>query len=77
MEEAIKLKPCKFCGGLGRIKTELLDLEDYQLFQVFPEVDHGDCCFVIECSHCGATTGPIYTMENAVKVWNMGEAELD
>lgn len=76
MEETIKLKPCKLCGGLGKIGTKPFDLEDYRLFQMFPRIEHEDCSFAIKCSHCGATTGSIYTLENAVKVWNMGEARI-
>lgn len=76
MEKTIKLKPCKLCGGIGRVRTEPFDLEDYKLFLMLPEIEHGDCSFVIECVDCGATTGSIYTVENAVKVWNMGEARI-
>lgn len=31
MENTIKLKPCKFCGGLRRIRTVPFDSEDYGL----------------------------------------------
>lgn len=77
MEKTIKLKPCKFCGGLGRIRTEPFDFEDYELFQKCLDIEHDDCSFVVECSHCRATTGPIYTVKNAAKVWNSGEAMVD
>lgn len=73
MEMTLNLKPCKFCGGLGRIGTRPFDLEDYKLFQMFPRIGHEDCSLVIECSHCGATTDCMYTAENAVKGWNSGK----
>lgn len=77
MEKIIKLKPCKFCGGLGRIRTVPFDSEDYELFRKYPDIEHDDCSFTIECSHCKATTGLIYTVENAGKVWNSGEVRVD
>ena len=76
MENTVKLKPCKFCGGLGRIRTVPFDSEDYELFRKYSDIEHDDCSFVVECSRCGAVIDPIYTMENAVKVWNSGEARL-
>lgn len=33
----------------------------------------GDCV----CRKCGATTGPIYMIENVGKVWNNGEVRVD
>ena len=76
VENTVKLKPCKFCGGLGKIRTVPFDSEDYELFRKYSDIEHDDCSFVVECSHCGATIDPIYPLENAVKVWNSGEARL-
>lgn len=76
MEKTTKLKPCKFCGGRGIIRTVPFDAEDYQLFQMHPDIEHEECSFVLECGNCAANTGPIYMMDNAVKVWNDGGAGL-
>ena len=76
MEKTLKPKPCKFCGGLGEIRTVPFDSEYYELFRKYSDIEHDDFSFVVECSRCGAVIDPIYTMDNAVKVWNSGEARL-
>ena len=53
MENTVKLKPCKFCGGLGKIRTVPFDSEDYEFFRKYSDIEHDDCSFVVECSRCG------------------------
>lgn len=54
-----ELKPCKSCGGIGKIGGTS---------QLFP--DHRIDIYVAVCVKCGMRTGECFSYSEAIEAWN-------
>lgn len=59
-----KLKPCKNCGGKGKITPYII------------EWDNSICGCYVECESCGATTYVCECEKPAVDDWNDGYVKM-
>lgn len=65
-----ELKPCPFCGGVG--KEKVCDGIGSYYADIGTEVFHGRkmTCYLIKCNRCGIRTKAYLTRRGVFNAWN-------